>query len=156
MSDSVRPHRWQPTRLCHPWDSPGKNTGVGCHCLLQTAVYRVAKSRTLPKWPCMHRHKTFFACAALPSESWAWRWHSCLACGNPGGAKCAGTRTASAAGVIALSESLFWASCSWRSEGLFGLSFSTALPFLALRGLPYLGSFSVVQRVRHIKPPSTP
>ena len=31
MSDSVRPHRWQPTRLCHPWDSPGKNTGVGCH-----------------------------------------------------------------------------------------------------------------------------
>src|SRR5574341_426197 len=34
MSDSVRPHRWQPTRLCRPWDSPGKNTGVGCHCLL--------------------------------------------------------------------------------------------------------------------------
>ena len=35
MSDSVRPHRWQPTRLPHPWDSPGKNTGVGCHFLLQ-------------------------------------------------------------------------------------------------------------------------
>ena len=35
MSDSVRPHRWQPTRLCRPWDSPGKNTGVGCHFLLQ-------------------------------------------------------------------------------------------------------------------------
>ena len=34
MSDSVRPHR-QPTRLRHPWDSPGKNTGVGCHFLLQ-------------------------------------------------------------------------------------------------------------------------
>ena len=34
MSDSVRPHRWQPTRL-RPWDSPGKNTGVGCHFLLQ-------------------------------------------------------------------------------------------------------------------------
>ena len=33
MSDSVRPHRWQPTRLPHPWDSPGKNTGVGCHLL---------------------------------------------------------------------------------------------------------------------------
>jgi len=29
------PHRWQPTRLPHPWDSPGKNTGVGCHFLLQ-------------------------------------------------------------------------------------------------------------------------
>ena len=35
MSDSVRPHRWQPTRLPCPWDSPGKNTGVGCHFLLQ-------------------------------------------------------------------------------------------------------------------------
>ena len=35
MSDSVRPHRPQPTRLPHPWDSPGKNTGVGCHFLLQ-------------------------------------------------------------------------------------------------------------------------
>ena len=35
MSDSVRPQRWQPTRLPHPWDSPGKNTGVGCHFLLQ-------------------------------------------------------------------------------------------------------------------------
>ena len=34
MSDSVRFHRWQPTRLRHPWDSPGKNTGVGCHFLL--------------------------------------------------------------------------------------------------------------------------
>ena len=35
MSSSVRLHRWQPTRLPHPWDSPGKNTGVGCHFLLQ-------------------------------------------------------------------------------------------------------------------------
>ena len=32
---TVRPHRRQPTRLPHPWDSPGKNTGVGCHFLLQ-------------------------------------------------------------------------------------------------------------------------
>ena len=35
MSDSVQPHRQQPTRLRHPWDSPGRNTGVGCHFLLQ-------------------------------------------------------------------------------------------------------------------------
>ena len=35
VSDSVRPHRRQPTRLPHPWDSPGKKTGVGCHFLLQ-------------------------------------------------------------------------------------------------------------------------
>ena len=35
MSDSVRPHRRQPTRLRCTWDSPGKNTGVACHFLLQ-------------------------------------------------------------------------------------------------------------------------
>ena len=35
MSDSARPHRRKPTRLPRPWDSPGKNTGVGCHFLLQ-------------------------------------------------------------------------------------------------------------------------
>ena len=35
VSDSVRPLRRQPTRLPRPWDSPGKNTGVGCHFLLQ-------------------------------------------------------------------------------------------------------------------------
>ena len=35
MFDSVRPHRQQPTRLPRSWDSPGKNTGVGCHFLLQ-------------------------------------------------------------------------------------------------------------------------
>ena len=35
MPDSVRPHRRQPTRLLHPWVSPGKNAGVGCHFLLQ-------------------------------------------------------------------------------------------------------------------------
>ena len=35
MSDSMWPHRWQPTRLPHPWDSLGKNIGVGCHFLLQ-------------------------------------------------------------------------------------------------------------------------
>ena len=35
MFNSVRPHRRQPTRLPHPWDSPGKNTGVDCHFLLQ-------------------------------------------------------------------------------------------------------------------------
>ena len=35
VSDSVWPHRRQPTRLPRPWDSPGRNTGVGCHFLLQ-------------------------------------------------------------------------------------------------------------------------
>ena len=35
LSDSVQPYRQQPTRLPRPWDSQGKNTGVGCHFLLQ-------------------------------------------------------------------------------------------------------------------------
>ena len=35
VSNSARPQRWQPTRLHCPWDYPGKNTGVGCHFLLQ-------------------------------------------------------------------------------------------------------------------------
>ena len=37
----MRPHRWQPMRLLHPWDSPGKNTGVGCHFLLQCIKVKV-------------------------------------------------------------------------------------------------------------------
>ena len=34
LSDSVRPHGLQPTRILRPWDLPGKSTGVGCHCPL--------------------------------------------------------------------------------------------------------------------------
>ena len=48
MSDSVRPHRQQSTRLPHPWDSPGKNTGVGCHilrqCMKEKSKSKVAQS----------------------------------------------------------------------------------------------------------------
>ena len=35
VSDPQRPHGLQPSRLLHPWDFPGKSTGVGCHCLLR-------------------------------------------------------------------------------------------------------------------------
>ena len=35
MSDSLQPHGLQTTKILCPWDSPGKNTGVGCHFLLQ-------------------------------------------------------------------------------------------------------------------------
>ena len=48
MSDSVQPHRQQPTRLPHPWDSPGKNTGVGCHFLLQ--CMKVKSESEVPQW----------------------------------------------------------------------------------------------------------
>ena len=42
--DSSRPHGLQPTRLLHPWDFPGKSTGVGCHCLLLFNFYSLIPS----------------------------------------------------------------------------------------------------------------
>ena len=50
MSDTVRPHRQQPTRLPRPWDSPGKDTGVGCHFLLQCMK---VKSESEVAWSCL-------------------------------------------------------------------------------------------------------
>ena len=50
VSDSVRPHGRQPNRLCCPWDSPGKNTGVGCHFLLQ---WRKVKSESEVTQSCL-------------------------------------------------------------------------------------------------------
>ena len=48
MSNSVLLHRRQPTRLPRPWDSPGKNTGVGCHYLLQ--CMKVKSEREVAQW----------------------------------------------------------------------------------------------------------
>ena len=50
VSDSVQPHRWQPTRLSRPWDSPGKNTGVGCHFLLQCMKVK-SESEVIQSYP---------------------------------------------------------------------------------------------------------
>ena len=44
VSNSLRPHGLQPTRLLRPWDFPGKSTGVGCHCLLRYLVYMCQKT----------------------------------------------------------------------------------------------------------------
>ena len=44
VSNSSLPHGLQPTRLLRPWDFPGKNTGVGCHCLLLHNSLKMAKS----------------------------------------------------------------------------------------------------------------
>ena len=46
----MRPHRRQPTRLPHPWDSPGKNTGVGCHFLLQCMKVKI-ESEAVQSYP---------------------------------------------------------------------------------------------------------
>ena len=73
---------------------------------------------------------------------------------DPGGAKCAWRRTASAARLMAISESCFEPLVSGDQKA-FGQSFSTALPVQAFKELPCLEFFSVVQHVRHIEgPPS--
>ena len=121
----------------------------------QATVYRVAKSQTQPKQPCMHRCKTFFVCGSSAS----------LRVENEGGiaAWLVGT-LASVQGHRLTPLQELWpyqrlfsslllpagASCSLQSEGLFGL-FLHIFSCSALTGLPCLGSFSVVWHVRHIE-----
>ena len=54
VSDSMRPHRRQPTRIPRPWDSPGKNTGVGCHFLLQCMKVKI-ESKVAQSCPTLKR-----------------------------------------------------------------------------------------------------
>ena len=72
MSDSVRPHRRQPTRLLCPWDSPGKNTGVGCHFLLQCMKVK-SETRGSQKWDVKMGIKgprtTFFLLSSPPGSA---------------------------------------------------------------------------------------
>ena len=63
VSDSVRPHGLQPSRLLHPWDFPGKSPGVGCHCLLRYFAEEEAKAQMSEspehrgrKWWCRYLH----------------------------------------------------------------------------------------------------
>ena len=65
---------------------------------------------------------------------------------DPGSAKCAGTRSASVAGVLALSESFFEPLVAGNQKASLA-SLSVALPIQVLRGLPCLGSFPVVRRI---------
>ena len=74
VSDSSRPHGLQPTRLPHPWDFPGKNTGVGCHCLL-LAIYcwviNHANTGSGPeRWWCLARWR--FLSEVCPVDATRW------------------------------------------------------------------------------------
>ena len=64
VSNSVRPHRWQPTRLPHPWDSSGKNTGVGCCSLLQYLKVK-SESEVAQLCPTLHDPMNY----SLPGSS---------------------------------------------------------------------------------------
>ena len=85
MSDSVRPHRWQSTRFPRPWDSPGKNTGVGCHFLLLDSTLK-SRDITLPTKVCLVKAVVFpvvmYRCWTIKKaehqrtdafELWCWR-----------------------------------------------------------------------------------
>ena len=75
MSDSVRPHRQQPTRLPCPWDSPGKNTGVGCHFLLQCMKVKseseVAQSCPTSATPWTAAHQAPLSLGFSRQEHWS-------------------------------------------------------------------------------------
>jgi len=75
VSDSVQPHRQQPSRLPGPWDSPGKNTGVGCHCLLQCrkvkSESKVAESIWLLVTPWTAAHQASPSMGVSRQEYWS-------------------------------------------------------------------------------------
>ena len=71
MSDSVRHHRQKPTRLLCPWDSPSKNTGVGCHFLLDHyTLYEIYKSTFIKRNGFLFRCILVFPVSIKISLSW--------------------------------------------------------------------------------------
>ena len=78
MSNSVRPHRWQPTRLPRPWDSPGKSTGVECHCFYMTNLDSILQSRDITLPTKVHLVKAMaFLVVVYGCESWTIKKAEC-------------------------------------------------------------------------------
>ena len=84
VSNSVQPHGWQPTKLPRPWDSPGKNPGVGCHFLLQcmkvkseSEVVQLCPTLSDPMDCCLPHPQIL----ALPQESTTYGWMPLLTWG---------------------------------------------------------------------------
>ena len=68
VSDSLRPPGLQSSRLLHPWDSPGQNTGVGCHFLLQGIFSTQGSNPGLP-----HCRQTLYQLSHQGSPAQAWK-----------------------------------------------------------------------------------
>ena len=62
VSDPQWPHGLQPTRLLHPWDFPGKSTGVGCHCLLRYIPISMYICAYVCVYICVHTYMYIYAC----------------------------------------------------------------------------------------------
>ena len=82
VSNSVWPHRWQPTSLPRPWDSPGKNTGVGCHFLLQCMK---VKSESEVAQSCLTGVGCHFLLQCMKVKSESEVAQSCLTLSDPHG-----------------------------------------------------------------------
>ena len=120
----------------------------------QATVYRVAKSRTGPKRLYVHKHKTFFSFfpgAALPQWELSMKVVQLLGLQGPWQRQVCRDTDCLCSRSYGPTRVFSWASCSWRSDGLFGQSFSMAPPVQALGGIPCLGTFSAVQHIRHIE-----
>ena len=77
LCPTLRPHRWQPTRLLHPWDLPGKSTGGGCHCLLHyrrwTSIRSADISRAMPMaMSALFKMRVFWVEPVWNAFSWIW------------------------------------------------------------------------------------
>ena len=120
----------------------------------QATVYRAATNWTQPKQPCVHRRKTFFLpVAALPQWELSMKVVQLFGLQGPWGHQMCRDMDCLCCRGYGPIRVFFRASCSWRSEGFFGQSFSVARSVQALRGLPCLGSFSVVWCIRHMEGP---
>ena len=87
VSDSVWPHRQQPTRLSRPWDSPGKNTGVGCHFLSIAWKWKMKVKSLSHVWlsatPWTAAHQAPPSMGFARQEYWLLLQLSPRACSNP-------------------------------------------------------------------------
>ena len=87
MSNSVRPHRRQPNRHPRPWDSPGKNTGVGCHFLLQCMKVK-SESEVAQSCPTLHDPWTAAYQAPLSMGFFRLEYWSGVPLPSPGSSYC--------------------------------------------------------------------
>ena len=97
VSSSLRPHGLQPARLLHPWDSPGKSTGMGCHFLLQEIfptqgsnphlpclllcrqiLYLLSHWGSLPRKPLNSPRAKTLSLFLVPRLIEFWSWKPCL------------------------------------------------------------------------------
>ena len=130
---------------------PGEPPWQRC---LQVIVYRVTKSLTWLKRHYVQRCKTLLSVAALPQWGLSIKLGQLFDLQLPWWCQvCRDTDRLhhKSYGTIRIFS---WAYCIWWSEGLFGQSFSVAMTIQALRELSCVGSFFIVQQVRHIVGPS--